>query len=109
MDIKHQTMAGGRWFELSLAEQMGNIGSEVSRTIHWQNKDEALLQGAVERCLELFNLTLDDPRWVNQKWEICRSRELFVDALYGGKNYHTSLQDMMKYFDQFALVARKNY
>ena len=109
MNIKHEVMAGGRWFELSLAEQMGNIGSEVSRTIHWQNKDETLLQGAVERCLELFNLTLDDPRWTSQKREICRSRELFVDALYGSENYHTSLQDMMKYFYQFALVARKNY
>ena len=102
-------MAGGRWFELSLAEQMGNIGSEVSRTIHWQNKDKALFEGAIERFLELFNLTLDAPRWTSQKREICRSRELFVDAVYGSENYHTSLQDMMKYFDQFALVARKNY
>ena len=109
MSIKHRAMAGGEWFKLTLLEQMGNIGSEVSRVIRWQNKDKVLFQGAVERCLELFDLTLAAPRWTSQKREICRSRELFVDALYGGENYHTSLQDMMKYFDQFALAARKDY
>ena len=109
MPIKHQKMAEGEWFKLSLPEQMGNIGSEVSRAIHWQNKDEVFFQGAIERCLELFNLTLNDPRWTSQKREVCRAREVFVDAIYGGENYHTSLPDMMQYFDQFALVARKNY
>jgi len=29
--ILHKELAAGKWFKLSLAEQMANIGSEVSR------------------------------------------------------------------------------
>ena len=31
--FQHQSLAEGRWFTLSLAEQLANIGSEVSRAI----------------------------------------------------------------------------
>ena len=98
-----------RWFKLSLAEQMGNIGSEVSRAARWYGKDEALFAGATRRCLELFDLTLADPRWVARRQEINRAREVFVDATYGGEQYQSTLPDLLKYFDQFALAARKSY
>ena len=44
MNLAHKDLAGGRWFEFSLLEQMANIGSEV------------------ERAMELFNLTLINKR-----------------------------------------------
>ncbi len=31
MTVQHRDLAAGRWWELSLAEQLGNVGSEVSR------------------------------------------------------------------------------
>jgi hypothetical protein len=36
---RHQDAAGGRWWNLSLAEQFGNVGSEISRAIRWSTKD----------------------------------------------------------------------
>mgnify|MGYP001578199528 CR=1 FL=1 len=105
MILQHKELAQGRWFRLSLAQQMGNIGSEVSRASNWQNKDEKLFWGAAERALELFDLTLADPRWKGRLWEIARAREVFCDALYGGKMYKSSLQNLIGYFDQFALIA----
>src|SRR3989344_907233 len=103
----HPQMAAGRWFQYSLDEQMGNIGSEVSRAANWQNKDEVIFWGAVERGLELFNLTLADPRWAqHRKREINRAKEVFVDAIYGGGQYKSSLKKLMPYFDYFALKAR---
>jgi hypothetical protein len=30
-EIQHRDLAAGRWWQLTLAEQLGNIGSEVSR------------------------------------------------------------------------------
>jgi len=39
---------------LSLAEQMGNIGGEVSRARLAQGKDENRFWGAVARAQELF-------------------------------------------------------
>ncbi|MEK7143994.1 MAG: hypothetical protein AAB820_01540 [Patescibacteria group bacterium] len=106
MEVKHKNLAAGRWFELSLAEQLGNIGSEVSRAARWQNKDEKLFWGAVERALELFDLTLEDPRWKGRKLEIARTREVFCDAVYGGQLYKSSLQGLQSYFDHFVYASR---
>lgn len=102
----HKELAKGRWFELSFNEQMGNIGSEVSRANNWQGKDEKLFQGAVERALELFDLTLSDSRWRGRCREIARAREVFCDAVYGGKLYKSSFPDLVRYFDKFAYAAR---
>ncbi|MBI4991951.1 MAG: hypothetical protein HZB99_01925 [Candidatus Harrisonbacteria bacterium] len=108
MDFQHKELAAGRWQQLSLKEQMGNIGSEVSRAARWQEKDEKLFRGAAERALELFDLTLADPRWRGRLREINRAREVFVDAIYGGKEYKSSLSGLQSYFDQFAFAARIN-
>lgn len=105
MIFKHKELAAGGWYKLSLAEQLGNIGSEVSRASRWKDKDKKLFWGAVERALELFDLTLGDPRWRGRRFEIARAREVFCDAVYGGKLYKSSLQDLMRYFDQFAYAA----
>ena len=40
--IQHKELANGRWSELSLSKQLSNIGSEVSRTIKWQEKNNVL-------------------------------------------------------------------
>jgi len=104
MSFKHKELAGGRWRTLSLAEQLGNIGSEISRALNWQNKDKKIFWNAVERALELFDLTLDDPRWKGRRQEIARAREVFCDIVFGDKKYNTTLADLLRYFDQFAYL-----
>lgn len=104
--FQHQTLASGRWHRLSLLEQLGNIGSEVSRALRWKERDTKLFFGAIERALELFDLTLNDSRWKGRRWEIARAREVLLDAVSGGKEYKSSLEDLVRYFDQFAYAAR---
>lgn len=104
--VYHKGLASGKWSELSLMEQLGNIGSEVGRAQHAQGKDEGRFQNAVGRALELFDLTLADPRWRGRRLEIGRAREVFCDAVLGGSEYHSSLSDLNRYFTQFALAAR---
>lgn len=106
MNFLHKELAAGGWYRLSLAEQMGNIGSEVSRAARWQEKDTKLFWGAVNRALDLFDLTIEDPRWRGRLREIARAREVFCDAVYGGKEYGTTFQNLQPYFDLFALAAR---
>lgn len=104
----HKEMASGRWFQLPLAEQMANIGSEVSRACKWQGKDKNIFWNAVKRALELFDLTLEDSRWRGGRLrEIARVREVFCDAVLGGKNYQTSLKDLERYFLPFVFLARR--
>ena len=109
MVFQHKNLATGRWQKLSLAEQLGNIGSEVSRAVLWKGKDEELFENAVLRALELFDLTLEDSRWRAGLREIARARELFCDAIYGNGEYNTTLEDLDRYFFHFAYLARRNF
>lgn len=109
-DIQHRDLAGGRWWELSVAEQLGNIGSEISRAIRWQSRNPELARGALHRALELLDLTLDDPRHRKSKGrlrEIARTREVVVDFLAGPNQYGSTGASLQKYFDAYALAARQ--
>ena len=63
MEFIHKELASGKWFNLSLCEQLGNIGSEISRAIKWKHKNHTLYEKAVFRALELVDITLMDKRW----------------------------------------------
>ncbi len=108
MIIQHKELANGGWQKLSFYEQMGNIGSEVSRALNWQNKDEKLYENAITRAFELLDLTIADARWRKRLKEIVRARELLADAIFGGKEYKTTFEDLNRYFFNFALAARLN-
>ena len=105
--VVHQNLASGRWQRFSLAEQLGHIGSEVSRAQRWFGKDQKLYEGAVQRALELFDLTLADPRWIGRLREIGRAREVFCDAITGGREYKSTLKDLERYLFYFALLSRR--
>ncbi len=78
------TGAAGAWGRLSLAQQLGNAGSEVSRALKWKNRDPRLFEGAM-----------------------IRARELLCDAWLGGKERRAGLEGLDRYFFHFAVAARK--
>lgn len=95
------------WFRLSLCEQLGNIGSEIARALSWHQKNaREHSKKAVERVLELFDLTLSDPRWKDRAREIARAREVINDFFYGENQYNSDAAELDRYFMQFALAAR---
>ena len=107
MAIQHKTLAAGRWYELSLREQLGNVGSEINRAIIWRGKDEKKYHDSLDRACELMDLTLQDPRWRNERLrELTRAREMITDAISGGKKYGSTLEDLDRYFFAFAYAAR---
>ena len=107
--VQHRDLASGRWWELSVAEQLGNIGSEISRANRWSGRNAELARGALERALELIDLTLDDPRHrqcLSRLRELARMREVVVDFFDGPNAYHSTAASLQKYFDAYALAAR---
>jgi len=102
----HKELADGGWSRLSLMQQLGNIGSEVGRARKLQGGDSQLFDRAVDRALDLFDLTLADPRWQGRYDEIARARELFCGAAFDNDEYKTTLADMDAYFLQFAIAAQ---
>jgi hypothetical protein len=109
MALQHQELAAGRWHQMSLAEQLGNVGSEVSRAVKWASRNPDLARGALERALELIDLMLDDPRHRQapaRLREIARVREVVVDFFDGPNQYHSTAAGLQRYFDAYALAAR---
>ena len=104
----HAVLASRRWMEISLVEQLANIGSEVGRATRAKasGRDERLV-AAVGRALELFDLTLADPRWRGRRREIARSREIVCDFLVGDNTYRTTAESLEAYFLPFAVAARR--
>src|SRR3989338_7533137 len=95
----HKRLTSERWAELSLLEQMGNIGSEVGRAAARRRQgDENLAQKALERALELIDLTVQDKRWRARLTEILRAREVLCDTFYGSGKFQSSPEGMERYF-----------
>jgi hypothetical protein len=108
--VRHRDLAAGRWWALSLAQQLGNIGSEVSRAASWATRNPQRAEAAFHRALELIDLTLDDPRHrtsVARLREIARVREVLADLFAGSNQYGSTAASLQKYFDAYAGAARR--
>lgn len=103
-------MTSEKWQKLSFAEQMGNIGSEFSRARHWQESgDFTNRERALERMIELIDLTISDKRWRSRLFEILRLREVICDLLIKKGDYNISPKSLQEYFLFFGLKLPKTY
>lgn len=108
-DVQHRDLAGGRWWELSLLEQLGNVGSEVGRANRWMSRNPEIARGAFHRALELLDLTLADPRLRHapaRLKEIARAREVLADCFEGVNQYGATADSLQRYFDAYAIAAK---
>ncbi|MGH9428626.1 MAG: hypothetical protein ACRD2L_20240 [Terriglobia bacterium] len=101
--------AGGRWFTMTLAEQLGNVGSEYERALTWKQRGEKPhFEKAFDRMLELLDLTIADQRWRNHRLkELTRLRTAICEEFYGESTESTD-RDLRNYFLSFGLLARKD-
>jgi hypothetical protein len=108
-DPRHRDLAD-RWWRMSIAEQFGNIGSEISRTAKWATRNPETARAALYRALDLFDLMLDDPRHrqsVARLREIARAREVVVDLFHGSNQYGSTPEALHRYFDAYAACPRR--
>jgi len=99
-------MNSENWSSMSLSAQMGNIGSEVGRALKWQAKNPQVFINTMNRAIELFDLTLMDPRWKNRLREVGRAKEVFLDMTIGDNIYGGSRGSLENYFNHFGFCAR---
>jgi hypothetical protein len=109
MSPEHKELSAGRWFELSLVEQMANIGSEIERAITWKKKgNKEYTIRAFERALELLDLSVADQKNRLRLREILRVREVLVDFFFYENCYKSTDRLWQGYFLGFAFAARIN-
>jgi hypothetical protein len=109
MNYQHRDLAAGRWSQLSFLEQMANIGSEVERALNWRiKKNTDYAQKALERALELIDLTLGNDKNYAHLREIARMREAIVDYFIGENQFISSESSWRSYFLPFAYASRRD-
>lgn len=97
------------WKKQSLSFQIANIGSEVSRSLK-NRKNPNRFKAAYERALELFDLTIksETERGHDARVEeILLAKAEFCDY-FNENSFKTDPEKMMRYYDQFAMLARNN-
>lgn len=106
----HKNLTLEDWDSQDIFAMMGNIGSEISRTLKWKSKNkEKMWQAAFARSLELFDISKTSPALTEpQRHEITRARETWCDYLIGDNIYSTNSTELQKYFDQFAFARSRN-
>ena len=79
MPAIHTTLAAGRWQELTLAEQLGNIGSEISRARSADERGNVERRNlSLERVLELVQLTITNE---SRQWRRLELQNLQAENL----------------------------
>ena len=97
-----------KWQKLSIFEQLGNIGSEVSRAKYWEDKGEIdRRNSSLERSFDLIDLTLADKKNIWRSGEVGRLKEVLGDIYSASGNYLVALSDLEKMFVEYAVRARK--
>jgi len=127
LNYQHKELAGGRWFEFSLPEQLANVGSEIGRAINWKSayaeassyvktsadksadkkaKVAKYSDNAFFRGLELLSLTIDDPKNKLRLKELTRLYEALGDYFMGENIFQSSDELWNKYFYFFNHLVR---
>ena len=96
------------WKNHSITYQMGNIGSEVSRSLKWfQKGNEQRANKAIDRALELFDFTIEANLGNSFRLtEILKAREEFCDYFFGNNSWGTEPAMMQRYYDGFVMMER---
>lgn len=91
----YSSISEARWRALTFDEQIANLGTDVARAARAKvSGDERRLALWLGSVRALFDLTLADPRWVAERPEIERQRDLAEDFL-AGPNRHGSTPESL--------------
>lgn len=102
----HKKIAKHGWAELSFAEKMGNIGSEISRARSADERDDIGRRNkSLDRAFELVDLTLANESSIARVKEIKLLRDIMQDIINGVQD--VKLQSIEQYCLCFAILARK--
>lgn len=106
MIIHKGLLESGRWFKMSMVEQLANVACDIERTIRWRNAgDIKLSSDAFDRALELIDFTIADPKNKHRLREVVRARELLVDHFMYDNIYESTDEEWQKYFMWISWLA----
>jgi hypothetical protein len=97
-----------RWSKLDILQQMGNISSEVGRSISAKKRgDDERSDAAVDRAIDLFDATVEClvAKKSHRVSEVLRAREQYLN-LFFCNTFDADAGKIESYFMNFAVAAR---
>jgi hypothetical protein len=97
-----------RWSKMSIFDQMGNIYSEVGRSLKAKSiNNQKDYEQALARAIDLFDATVANQiqQHSPKAKEVLRAKEQFLD-ICSRKASVSDTQSLDRYFMQFAVAAR---
>ena len=106
--IQTGNMTQETWKTLTVAQQLGHIGSEFSMYALLLKK-EALIDARKSLTIvsNLLEFTILDTRWANHLNELTRFRKLLNDTTSEEYVHQLAVEKLQTYLLSFALLARK--
>ncbi len=108
--MKYYQVDRDRWAKFTIFEQMGNIGSEVGRSLKAKLSNQERFEPALYRALDLFDATVEDllsGKSYRLK-EVLRAKDQYLEVALDPKATQADMDNIENYFMQFALAARAN-
>lgn len=108
--MDQQEFVKQRWQTMTLAQQLGNVGSDYERALKWKKLQKPeLFSNAARRTLAQLDMTLTDSRHRGpRRREIARVREVVCGELFSSSLNPAISSTLAKYFLSMAILARKN-
>jgi len=108
MTAQHSELSD-RWLTFSLAEQLGNVGSEYERALVSKRRGKKQeFHRAFARLTDLLDRTISDARWQNHRLkELTLLKEFIHDELCNEVREYPDPRDLREYFLFFGLLANK--
>lgn len=98
------------WFKMSSLQQIGNLWSEVWRTLNYMKTwDSTKFEESELRMFELFDMIMWDAKW-KKTWtlrEVCRLKEVVTDFIYWNNEYSSDYDFFNKYFFTISVAANE--
>jgi hypothetical protein len=93
---------------MPIAEQLAHVGSEAERALRANDAHNTPRRDlALDRALELFDLTAGDARWRGpRRREVLRAREEFCACVLADRP-PPAAASLRRYFLTFAVLARR--
>lgn len=96
------------FLKMSHEMQLANLGSEFSRAMKWQGKNEKYFWSEVDRFFEYIDAMITQPNLPEDRsLELTQLREVCKDKFLNTNIYAVKVESIQSYFDEFALIARK--
>lgn len=94
-------MDSARWNQMSISEQLLNVGGEIQRAVDRKNRDEKdLAEKYLSKALEWLELSKTDPKNIGRVSELETVEEELKDYFCDNK-YHNNKESLMSYWNSF--------